>query len=238
MPDWKNEASRRLERAKFSAAERDDVSRELAGYLEDLCSESRARGTDDSSATVRGKLELNEDPRLGAHLYRARKENNMNDRTKRLWLPGFAVLLASAASLATLQIAGFRPYFPPVFLRGNAWTPNPVYTWVTIYMQWLCVLPFLGAAAAYWSRRAGSNRRLRIAAGLFPVLVFLAVFAIFFPFSFAIDGVPEASALIPELLGAILSWVVIPGVALLVGVLPFLLNPPNRSQRMDSAISA
>jgi hypothetical protein len=100
MPDWKNEASRKLDRAKFSAAEREEISRELADYLEDLCSQSRASGADESSATAHGQQELHEDPLLGANLYRARQEGTMNDRTKRLWLPAITLLLDHRSSHA------------------------------------------------------------------------------------------------------------------------------------------
>ncbi len=97
-------------------------------------------------------------------------------------------------------------------------TPHSVYSYLTIYVPWLCVLPFLGAAGAYWSRRAGSSRAIQVAAGVFPVLVFLAIFLVICPFSFAFDGLPAAGSLA----AAVVSWVVIPGGALLLGVLPFL----------------
>lgn len=143
---------------------------------------------------------------------------NLNDRVKRLWLPGMTILLASAASLTIFQIAGLRPYFQTVWFRGDSMTPHSVYSYLTIYVPWLCVLPFLGAAGAYWSRRAGSSRVTQVAAGVFPVLVFLAIFLVIGPFSFAFDGLPTAGGLA----ATVLSWVVIPGAALLLGVLPFL----------------
>lgn len=218
--DWREEASRKLADSKLSAAEREEIARELSGYLEDFCSDAPSRGLDDSAAMQSAAAELYEDKHLGAHLYRARRENsmNLNDRVKRLWLPGLTMLLASAATLAIFQIAGLRPYFQTVWFRGDSMTPHSVYSYLTIYVPWLCVLPFLGAAGAYWSRRAGSSRAIQVAAGVFPVLVFLAIFLVICPFSFAFDGLPVASAFV----GALLSWVVIPGAALLLGILPFL----------------
>ncbi|MFZ3243432.1 MAG: hypothetical protein WA516_02945 [Candidatus Acidiferrales bacterium] len=228
MPDWRIEASRKLDRAKFSAEERDDVSRELAGYLEDLCSESCASGADESSAIARAARELYEDARLGPKLRRARKENTMNDRTKRLWLPGCITFLASAGALAFLQLAGFSPYFPRAW-AGNSSTNPLLHHSLMLYLPWLCVLPFLGAAGAQWSRRVGSGPALRIAVGIFPAFVFLATFLVWVPLCVAMGTLPQAKIFLPALAGLILSWVVIPGAALLLGVLPFLRS--NSAQR-------
>lgn len=223
-PDWREEASRKLAAAKFSPSEREEVSRELAGHLEDLCSDALARGLDDFAAMQIAAAELHEDKYLGVHLYRARKENamNLNDRTKRLWLPGLTTLLASAASLMILQLAGLRPYFGTVWFRGDSMTPHSVYSYLMFYVPWLCVLPFLGAASAYWSRRVGSGRAARLAVGLFPAFVFLAIFLVFVPASLAMGRLPSADVFIPAFAGLIVSWVIIPGAALLLGVLPFL----------------
>lgn len=224
MRDWQREAVRLLESSKLSSVEREEVSRELAGHLEDLWDAAYRNGQDEDAATQSAAAELHEDRHLGAHLYRARKENSMNlsDRVKRLWLPGLSILLASAASLTIFQIVGLRPYFQTVWFRGDSMTPHSVYSYLTIYVPWLCVLPFLGAAGAYWSRRAGSSRAIQVAAGVFPVLVFLAIFLVICPFSFAFDGLPAAKMFLPDLAAAVVSWVVIPGAALLLGVLPFL----------------
>jgi hypothetical protein len=221
MPDWKHEASRKLANSKFSAAERDEISRELAGYLDDLCNESRGSGADESSTIAHAARELYEDARLGPKLRRARQENNMNDRTKRLWLPGCIILLASTLALALLQLAGFSPYFPRAW-DGNASTEPLLHNSLMIFLPWLCVLPFLGAAGAYWSRRAGSGRALRIAVGIFPAFVFLSTFLVWVPTCVAIGALPAPKIFLPALAGLIVSWVVIPGAALFLGVLPFL----------------
>lgn len=225
MPDWKSEVSRRLEGTKFSASERDAVSSELAGYLEDLSKESCASGGNESAA-IQGALdELHEDAGLGANLHRARKENTMNDRTKGLWLPSFISLVAATVFFVIFESVGLGMHLVGHF--GSAAN----YSRVEISLPWLCVLPFLGAGSAYLSRRAGSGRALRVTAGLFPVLVFLAGMLIVVPLDCAINGVPATNAILPGLAGAVWSMVVIPGVALVLGVLPFLRNS-NASQRI------
>lgn len=256
MPDWIREAWRKLAGSKFSASERDEVSRELAGYLDDLCTESHTSGADESSASARASHELHEDPRLGAHLYRARQEGNMNDRTKQLWLPGITMLFASAVVECLVQFVSFHFSHRVVIhgQNGGTWyvtvlmSQNPMQL---AYFAWLFVLLFIGAAGAYWSRRAGGGRALQALAGLFPVLLCLAVFlgvqvgrsegtmevhlALFYLFSPSNAPGPVSWSFI----WSSLAWYVLtPAAALLLGVLPFLLRPAKRSHEMNSAIPA
>lgn len=236
--DWHSETIRRLADSKLSAADREEISRELAGYLEDLCADAPSRCLDDSvtgqvgaieiAATQMAAAELHEDQNLGATLYRARKENTMhlNDRTKRFWLPGMSMLLASAGFLAVLQAAGFRPYFMTLWLQGGPVSPHGLGWPLEFYFPWLCLLPFLGAAGAYWSRRAGGSLAVQAAVGFFSAFVFLAIFVTVLLFAFVIGGitgnVSEPQTLSPEFAGAVMSWIVIPALALMIGVLPFL----------------
>ena len=222
MRDWRSEASGTLANSKLAPAEREEIARELAGYLEDLCSDAPSHNLDDSAAMQIAAAELHEDKHLGAHLFRARREGTMNDRTKQLWLPALTILLASVAALTIFQLAGFSPYFPHFwsarFGSTDVWLRYSFF----IYVPWLCVLPFLGGATAYWSRRAGSTRAASIIAGMFPASVFLATFVVFVPVALAVGTLPPAKIFLPALAGQILSWVVIPGAALLLGILPFL----------------
>ncbi len=251
MRDWNDAVLRKLADSRLSDADREEISRELAGYLEDLCNDAPSRGLGDSvaaaaneiaarqidstqiaatqiAATQRAAAELHEDANLGANLYRARKENAMhlNDRTKRFWLPGMSMLLASAGFLAILQAAGFRPYFTVLWLRGGPASPHGLYWPLMLYFPWLCFLPFLGAAGAYWSRRAGGSPAVQAAVGFFSAFVFLAIFVTVLLFAFVIGGimgnVSTPQTLSPEFGGAVMSWIVIPAMALMIGVLPFL----------------
>jgi hypothetical protein len=212
MPDWEREAQRRLENTKFPGADREEVARELAGYLDDLCSESRAGGADESSAIAGAARELHEDPHLGAHLYRVRLEDKMNDRTKRLWLPGMTTLFATVIVGTLVQL-----------LLGSS---------QLTYFLWFYSLVFIAAAGANGSRRAGSGRMLQAAAGLFPVILFFAAFVgvevakregtllVLAPSALFLRGVYFFFLL--GFNGGVLSLVIIPGAALLLGVLPFL----------------
>ncbi|HKF52880.1 MAG TPA: hypothetical protein VKB26_11250 [Candidatus Acidoferrales bacterium] len=224
MLDWQSEASRKLENTNFSSFEREEVARELASYLEDLFNEARRCGLDEAAAIQNALNELYQDARLGTKLGRARKENIMNDRTKGLWLPGSVILVVTVVCLVICEIFGVQPYIAAHF--GSAAN----YSRVEIY-PWLLVLPFLGAASAYFSRRAGSGCALRVTAGIFPVLVFFVGIVIVVPLSFGINGVKATAETFPSLAAGVLSIVVIPGLALLLGVLPFL-RDSNANRRI------
>jgi len=165
---------------------------------------------------------------------------NLNSRTKRFWLPGTIMILASAALLAGLEVAGLRPHFAALSLGGWPKDPRTVDWPIALDFPWLCILPFVGAAGAYWSRNAGGNRAVRAAAGFFPVLVFFAIFVTVLLFSFVIGGlagnVSIASTLAPEFAGAVVSWVVIPSLALLLGVLPFLTDAEPRKDDLATEV--
>lgn len=242
MPDWDRKVSRKLEKSKFPPDEREEISRELSGYLEDLCADAPARGLDDRAAAESATAELHEDKHLGAHLYRARTEDAMhlNGRTRQVWLPGISSLFAGAALLAASQAAAMWTYrvYAPIphaqkypdlvhnFMRHNGAA-------LIVYFGWLYTLPFLGALGAYWSRRSGGNRFAQVTTGLFPLLLFLAIFAgqwigvernTFLPF-LGMGSLPPAHDFFPFLsvvANLFLSWLAIPGAALLLGVLPFL----------------
>lgn len=234
MPDWEREAQRRLENTEFTAADREEVGRELAGYLDDLCSESHASAAGESSAAASAAHELDEDPRLGAHLYRARQEGNMNGRTKQLWLPGITMLFAAHVVGWLVEFVLFH-FSHQVVLHGeNGGTAyldvlmgqNPS---LLAYFVCLYALLVIGTAGAYWSRRAGGGRILQAAVALFPLVLYLAdavgmevarregTMPVHFTL-FNFWGLLGPHFFFEGFGGGVLSWIVIPGAALLLGV--------------------
>ena len=133
----------------------------------------------------------------------------MNHRTRSLWLPALITLLGASVSLAVMQFLGMQPRL--------AWIGRLA---MTFYWPWLATLPFLGAFGAYLSQRAQGATRARLAAGLSPALVMLIVMCLILPWGLAIDGL-DFFRLVAFGLG-LANWVVLPGVALLVGALPFV----------------
>ena len=178
----------------------------------------------------------------------------MNDRTKQLWLPGITLMFVAALTLELFQLAAlwtYRVYVAAPHGHDFFWLGRYKSATLFVYFAWLYVLPFLGAAGAWWSRRAGSGRAKQLASGLFPLVLLLAIFcrelALILavgPHPFQLDLLPPAHAFfafLPSSYSLFLSWVVMPGAALLLGVLPFLLSSqvtPQRTHEMNSPVSA
>jgi hypothetical protein len=145
----------------------------------------------------------------------------LNDRTNRLWLPGLTILLTAIVCLGLIHFY-FLTFGQRIFWLAGRWP-------VEVNFPWLCVLPLLGAAGAYWSRRQGGSRVMRAAVGLFPVLLFIASFwfeqtqyvILRDPLPIYIGG-KHSPQFFPAFAWSFLNWVVIPAVVVLFGVLPFL----------------
>ena len=149
----------------------------------------------------------------------ASESKDMNRRTRSLWLPALAAFFGASVTLMILEWIGMRPQM--------VWTSRQAvgHNALMFYWPWLATLPVCGAAGAFLSRRAYGAMGTQLAAGLSPALIMLTAMALVLPFGIAIDGFHffQIAALGLNLL----NWVAIPGVALLVGALPFLREPEN-----------
>jgi hypothetical protein len=134
------------------------------------------------------------------------KIHTMNTRTRTFWLPGLVSLTAAMACLTISTLGGFEPVF---VARGWA-------TYV-VYIPWLLALPLCGAAGAYLSRRAGGERRTCLAAGLFPVIAMTGLVC----FLTVVGKFVYAKPQWLYFSMALLLGVILPGVALLLGAVPF-----------------
>jgi len=130
----------------------------------------------------------------------------MNARTRSFWLPGLVSLTAAMVCLTISTLAGLEPRFVD---RG----------WATyaVYIPWLLTLPLCGAAGAYLSRRAGGERWVCLAAGLFPVIAMTSLVGFLTVVGKFVYAKPQwLHFLIAVVFGSIL-----PGTALLLGAVPF-----------------
>ena len=131
----------------------------------------------------------------------------MNKRTRTLWMPGLISLTGSMAWRLILQ----RTVEPSQELLNHAGLP------LLPQILWLAALPFLGAASAYMSRRAGGDRLAAATAAVFPAIVMI-------PFWIVLAtkmALPSAAQWF-GLFSGVLNWIVLPGMALLLGASPFL----------------
>jgi hypothetical protein len=148
---------------------------------------------------------------LGNHLFfhsrNAHKLPANNARLKRFWLPALASLCSSLGILALSSLVAQNSYF---LARG--WS-NQV-----VYLPWLALSPLCGAAGAYLSRRAGGRPSMRLLAGLFPGIAMLSL-GIALVLTGKVVFVPPHFS---SMWRACTASIILPSLALLLGVLPFL----------------
>ncbi|HUA16407.1 MAG TPA: permease prefix domain 1-containing protein [Verrucomicrobiae bacterium] len=147
-------------------------------------------------------------PLVGAAAaYLAQRSNLMHDGSKRLWLSVTVTWLGAIFSLMVLQ----RIDHPSLTLRR----PIPVaFCW-----PWLATLVLVGAAGGYLARRADAPRKMRLVVAISPALLLGIAMLLFLPWGATLNGYPWwliFFAIDAE------NWVVVPGLALLLGALPFL----------------
>lgn len=217
--------------AESIPAQMDDVMAELASHLEDCYEMLRAQGLNEDEAIARAFEEFGDSRQLARGIRRAKgPEGQMNERTKQLWLPGFASLTAANLMLMALTCASLQP--PLVVERSMAWFPGVALT--AAYLPWLSTQPLFGALGAWLSYRAGGGRTMRLCAGLFPSIVMLACWGLLIPASAAVEK--HAWAIRHPgifMLGAFV-WVAPAMMGLLLGSVPFLGIRDFRTLRAES----
>ncbi len=206
MRDWRAYVNERLGSGRFDHGE--DVADELATHLEECYAVLRAEGLPEEEAYASTCVRTGNWEELRREVISAKQEGTIMVRVRQIWVPSLVTLLASFGLMAVLIRAGIQPIVShPGEPRG-----------IILYLPWLLVLPLIGAAGAYLSRRAqGSGWRVYLA-GAFPALAILAVFLLILPFRLAIDPYVVHDFELGALVSMILSWTVLPGIALCIGV--------------------
>jgi hypothetical protein len=208
--DWQALVRERLSGRGLSPSQQGEVVVELAAHLEDHYEEQRTMGACESDALRRALDDAADWCRLARKIRQSKlQEGQMNNRTRRLWLPGFASLTTTLVMLVALNRIGDEPR---IFWHGTKFGMNLV-------LPWLIAMPVFGGLGAYLSRLGNGNVKARLVAALFPAIVIFGVFC----FSIAVSEVmwhvlPIAFA------RTVLNWVFLPGALLFLGALPFLRN--------------
>ena len=208
MPDWQKLVREQLAGLNLGHLEEDDVVAELAGHLEEAFESCCREGISEQDATRRALTQVADWNALRRKIYLARnKEDNMEPRVTRFWLPG---LLGFALAMV-LEAASYRFDSHPLVLSLDRGTPI-----LRFHISWIFALLLVGAMAAYLSRRAGGTLPTALLSSIFPVLPFAAVFLVAIPG--LVVGHPIAYGIVAEkILYMALGWVLAPGAALLTG---------------------
>ena len=217
MPDWNKLVGERLGVLNLPSIQQAEVVNELAAHLEDSYREMRALGLSESQALEKVWAQNSSWTQMAKKIERAkRKEGTMNNRTKQFWLPAFISLASTMVLMMALQIIGTKLLMPWRH-ASLAWLP---------YVIWVVTLPVIGAVTGSLSRRAGSTAKARVLVALFPPIVVILL-CLFLLAVLIVRGLPVYILGLPVVL---LRMVLIPGVALLIGSLPFMRREPLCTQ--------
>jgi cation transport ATPase len=149
-----------------------------------------------------------------AGAYFAQPADLVNRRAKRLWLSVTVTWLGAILSLMVLRWADDLN----LVLRR----PVPV----MFSLSWLTTLLLVGAAGAYLAQRADAPRKTRLLVSTSPALLLGIVMLLFLPWRLAVEGYPWSLIFFAM---DVESFVVVPGLVLLLGALPFLWQRPVNS---------
>lgn len=236
MPDWEALVSRRLGALKGDEGLRAEVVQELAGHLEDFYLEKCARSLSESAAMEQALAQVADWRKLTQKIRMAkREEGSMNYRTKSYWLPGLVTFAASMVWLMILQLTMpiRHSWYPADHLVRHVGlaplamsdTGTQIYFLAAPYLFWLLAQPVLGALGAYLSRRGGGEKRARLVASIFPSLMFLCAWSFVFVIAVFVERNPFVLAHPVNFALIAVPVAVVPGVALVLGALPFLREP-------------
>jgi hypothetical protein len=211
MPDWQKLVRQRLSGLALDDAERDEVHDELAAHLEESYEALQKDGLPERDAVHRTLAQVADWRDLQRKIFIAKRKGPlMQKRMHQLWIPGFLTLTLSTVFLMMLQKFGFRPR-----IVGDG--PSAI----LFYVPWLLSLPFFGALGAYFSSRAGGSRGAALFVSVFPVLALGSAFLLMFPIGLIIERATgrhnDFSVVATVLLMNGIGWLLVPGVALLVG---------------------
>jgi hypothetical protein len=232
MPDWQKLVREHLAGSDLGHQEEDEVVAELAGHLEEAFESFCREGISEQDATRRALAQVADWNDLKRKIYLVRnKEDNMEPRVTRFWLPG---LLGFALAMI-LDVASYRFLSHPLVLSLDRGTPI-----LRFHISWIFALLFVGAIAAYLSRRAGGTLRTSLLSSIFPVLPIAAVFLVAIPTGLIV-GHPIAYGIVAEkILYMALGWVLAPAAALLTGALfvhRFLSGGPRSSHDVNARVA-
>lgn len=215
MHDWEELVRTKLAGLAIEPEEKREVIAELAAHLEETCESLREGGLPEQEAVRRALTQVPDWNDLQNKIRTARiKENNMNSRVTRFWIPGLLTFVVSMSLLAGIEKFGPRP---SVFYIGDGPEVMRTTPSLVVYIPWLVALPLIGAMGAYLACRAGASARTVLVSSIFPILPFIGLFSVLLPWGLIIDRQVSATFVAAGLLRGLVGWVLIPGTALLAG---------------------
>ena len=208
MHDW-----RRYVRQGFTeSAQRhgvdEQVVEELAGHLDDYFTALRLRGVPEAEAMRQVAIRAGDWEELRRGVLKAGREESMNDRVRQLWIPALVTLTLANVVLALL----LRAHVPLAFVPAGS------YASLCLYVPWILMLPLVGATGSFLARRGAAEGWKVYFVGLFPAVVLGGLFLLVLGFVSIFDRNTARHIALSGVLLGVTGWVVLPAIALLIGV--------------------
>ena len=221
MRDWPALVHRHLASVRVDEHRRREMSVELAAHLEDAYDAALRSGCTEAQAIARAMEHVPDWGALAVAVQRSADEDSiMTRQATTVLLPGTTMLLAAATGMS-LVVASTPPdrWLEP---RWQVHAPAAGLA-LLFYLS-------LGAVGAAWSRRLGGSPGERLAAGLFPLALHMAVagLGVGEDMLFELSSGAGGRHLDIDLINMTLVMLVAPGAALLLGVLPFARRSARR----------
>ena len=221
--DWPALVHRHLASVRVDERRRREISAELAAHLEDAYYGARRNGCTEAEAIACAMEHVPDWSALAVAVEKSADEDStMTRQAITVLLPGTTILLAAATGLS------FVVYTTP----ATRWLdPRWHVHALAAGLAFLFYL-VLGAVGAAWSRHVGGSRGERLAAGVFPLVLHVAVAgpAVGADMLYALSRGAGGRHLDINFINMILVMLVVPGAALLLGVRPFA----RRNARLDA----
>jgi hypothetical protein len=212
--DWSALVHCHLASVRVDEGRRREISAELAAHLEDAYGAAVRGGCTEAEAIARAMEHVPDWNSLAAAVERSADEDStMTRQAITVLLPGTTMLLAAATGMS-LVISSM----PADRWLDPRWQVHAPAAGLAFLFYLL-----LGAIGAAWSRHVGGSPGERLAAGVFPLVLHMAMAgpAVGADMLYALSRGGAGLHLGINMINIILVMLVVPGAALLLGVLPF-----------------
>ena len=223
MRDWSALVHRHLASVRVDEGRRREIGAELAAHLEDAYDGALRRGCTDEEAIACAMEHVPDWVALALAVERSADEEAILTRQAiTVLLPGTTILLAAATGMSLMVYST-----PADRWLDPRWQVHAVAAGLAFLFYLL-----LGAIGAAWSRHVGGSRGESVAAGVFPLVLHMAMAGpvVGADLLYALSRGAVGRHLGINFINMILVMLVAPGAALLLGVSPFA----RRSARVDA----
>ena len=223
MLDWSALVHHHLASVRVDDRRRREISAELAAHLEDAYDSALRSGCTEAEAVACAMERVPDWRALAVAVKRSTDEDTIMTRQAiTVLLPGTTILLAAATGMSLVVYST-----PADRWLDPRWQVHALAAGLAFLFYLL-----LGAIGAAWSRHVGGSPGERLAAGVFPLVLHVAMAgpAVGADMLYALSRGGAGLHLDINFMNMILVLLVAPGAALLLGVLPFA----RRSARLDA----